>query len=270
MRAISHEQYTNEIKHAFKGKIRVIDTYVNRRTKIMHMCMKHNVNFIHGPYEALEGKHGCPKCKSEVKGAATLPLKEMIRRLPKDFIYVKGYEGIKSKCEFKCKKHSFIWSAVVDNLLRGHGCPKCKFDKASTNRYKRKTYKLGNRVVDIQGYENYALDWLLKTYKPNELLAGDSVNIKAFQWTDKEGKRHWTFPDILIKPTNTLVEVKSTYTLGIDVKRGWLSINKLKAKAAVKHDINYRMLIAKQNGSVIMLPKHWYKWDRDTIHEYIY
>jgi hypothetical protein len=73
--------------------------------------------------------------------------------------------------------------------------------------YKTKDYKLGKHIVQIQGYENFALDYILsKGVKPKDIIVGDAVPLIRY------GK-HKHFPDIFIPRLNRLVEVKSTFTM---------------------------------------------------------
>lgn len=269
MRRKTQAEFNKEVNNKFNGKFVVLGEYTNQRCRIDLKCKKHNHTFSQTAGDVISGKHGCKFCISEVKGAPRLSLSEMKARLPNGFSYVSGYISIKSKCRIKCKKHDLIWEPVVDNVIRGHGCPQCKQDAVVANRYKRKTYILGKTEISVQGYEPYALDWLQTKYKSSDIVAGSGIKKGAFKWVDCEGTVRWTFPDIYIKSTQTLIEVKSTYTLGIDVKKGWLRTNKAKARSADKQGIKYSLLVVKPNGSVRKLPKLWYQWPRDKIYAYV-
>jgi hypothetical protein len=93
-------------------------------------------------------------------------------------------------------------------------------DKIMKNAYKRKIYTspLGNQR-QIQGYENYALDYLFSVEKINEedILYGAEDTSEIFELTDiwyidKEGINHPHYVDIYIKSQKRCVEVKSTWT----------------------------------------------------------
>jgi len=83
---------------------------------------------------------------------------------------------------------------------------------------KYKDYVLpSGRIVKIQGYENYALDILLKTYKEEDLLIIDKEirnKIGKITYFDKyENKERQYLIDIYIIPDNKVIEVKSEFTL---------------------------------------------------------
>jgi hypothetical protein len=71
-------------------------------------------------------------------------------------------------------------------------------EKSSKNSFKIKkyTFESGN-IINIQGYENITLDYLLK---------------------NKLGKYHRYYPDIFIKKDNIIIEVKSVYTYNMNIQ----------------------------------------------------
>ena len=84
----------------------------------------------------------------------------------------------------------------------------------------RKEYKFpSGKVIMIQGYENRAIDELLKQYHETEIVAGDPEKIPVIEYVDTDGKNRTYFPDIFIPKDNLIVEVKSTYTYSKDEKR---------------------------------------------------
>ena len=68
------------------------------------------------------------------------------------------------------------------------------------------------RVLKLQGYEPIAVDWLLSKGIDSTRIAVP----KAVLYTDKDGKVRHYFPDLEIKDSIWLIEVKSTYTSGLD------------------------------------------------------
>ena len=66
-------------------------------------------------------------------------------------------------------------------------------------------------IVNIQGYENLALDLLLKTHAEEEIKIGRTEQPEIW-WIDDEGAPHRYFSDLYIPSTKTVIEVKSTWT----------------------------------------------------------
>ena len=77
-------------------------------------------------------------------------------------------------------------------------------------------------VVRVQGYERYALDWLLQQYEESDILVSKG-RVPPF-WYTFEGKSHRYFPDAFVVSADLVMEVKSEYTLkaSVDVTRAKL------------------------------------------------
>lgn len=75
---------------------------------------------------------------------------------------------------------------------------------------KQYTFPSGN-TIKIQGYENFALDELIKNYNEKDIVTG-SKNVPTIWYTDNFGKKRRHFVDIFISSQNKCIEVKSTWT----------------------------------------------------------
>jgi hypothetical protein len=91
--------------------------------------------------------------------------------------------------------------------------------------FKDYVYPSGKNIR-IQGYENRALDDLLKNYLEEEILTGKDV--PRIRYIGLDGKPHLYFPDIYIPKENLIIEVKSHWT----IKQNWETI-KLKEDATI-------------------------------------
>lgn len=89
-------------------------------------------------------------------------------------------------------------------------------EKLKKNSYKLKEYILpSGKIVKVQGYEPWALDLLLKTYKECDLLIENKDienKIGQIWYIGKDKKKHRYISDIYIISENKIVEVKSTWT----------------------------------------------------------
>lgn len=113
-------------------------------------------------------------------------------------------------------------------------------EKASKNAYKLKEYIFpSGNVIKIQGYENYALDFLLKYQDilENDIITG-CKNVPTIWYYDSNNKKHKHFVDIYIQSLNKCIEVKSTWTFKKNKH-----IVTLKQKAAKELGYNYEIWV---------------------------
>lgn len=93
-------------------------------------------------------------------------------------------------------------------------------------KFRTKKYTLpSGRQVNIQGYEDRALNELLKIYDEADLKIGSFETPRIYY--EYEGQIKIYFPDIFIVSENKLIEVKSPWTFKIDQEK-----NLAKEKAA--------------------------------------
>lgn len=87
------------------------------------------------------------------------------------------------------------------------------------------------KTIHIQGYENYALDILLKN---NQIMEDDIVaskkEVPEIWYKDSDDKDHRYYVDIFIKSFNKFIEVKSTWTYKKNMEKVELTKNTVKEK----------------------------------------
>ena len=108
-----------------------------------------------------------------------------------------------------------------------------------TRRYKDYTMPSG-KIIKVQGYEDLALDILLKTYNEDDIVCGQPI-LKItgdIFYEDKNGNKHMYIPDIYVKSTDTIYEVKSQYTYEIH-----LDDNLRKQEACLKAGHKFEFII---------------------------
>lgn len=109
--------------------------------------------------------------------------------------------------------------------------------KSEANSFAYKDYVMpSGNTVKYQGYENMALDELVKLYSEDDISIGRS-NIPSITYYIGE-KKHVYFPDFYIKRENKIIEVKSEWT--IQLRRGNIEE---KAEATVKAGYKYEIWI---------------------------
>jgi predicted AAA+ superfamily ATPase len=91
-----------------------------------------------------------------------------------------------------------------------------------------KFYSLpSGRQVKIQGFENLALDILLKRYSEDQIVL-TKEHIPTFKY-QRDGINHTYFPDVYIPHENLIIEVKSKYTFNLHKEVNILKMNSVKA-----------------------------------------
>ena len=128
----------------------------------------------------------------------------------------------------------------------------CRRTQTNISSFRNKLYVLpSGKVANIQGYENFVLDEIFKTYKESDVIVGNSEIFDAIGviFYEFEGSNHRYFPDIYIKSENKIIEVKSSYTY--DVQR---EQNDCKKNACLGRGLNFCFWV----------------WDTKKIEEYTY
>lgn len=122
---------------------------------------------------------------------------------------------------------------------------------SSNGHYKLYTLPSG-REIKVQGFENFALDILLKNYDECDLLFGPKeINreLGIIRYNFK-GNNHKYFPDFFIKSENKIIEVKSTWTFDRKGKDSELRhINKLKECACIGRGLDFKFMIMTKDGN---------------------
>ena len=135
--------------------------YVNNRIPVEIICKEHG-SFLQIPYSHLAGK-GCPKCGKINKALnKTSNIEQFIEKAHKihgnkyDYsksIYTKATEPI----NIICKKHGIFTQRASDHLS-GYGCPKCGYEKISSDLSSNKEnfVKRANKIYSNEyTYDNF-------------------------------------------------------------------------------------------------------------------
>lgn len=86
------------------------------------------------------------------------------------------------------------------------------FKKAMKNGMKYRPYTMpSGKVIQVQGYEDIALDELLRGGVDEANLITDKGEVPVI-WYEFEGKNRRYYPDIFIPSQNKLIEVKSSFS----------------------------------------------------------
>lgn len=227
MKRKTHEEYVAEL--AVKNQnVEVVGRYDGLHKKIMHRCLIHNVCWEIQPANALMGK-GCCKCHKERIGSANRKTGDQytreIDKINPNIILIGDYINNTTPVLHKCITHNIEWMAYPNNILRGHGCPKCRRDKVSAAQSKdHQSYveelKLKNpNVVAAEQYINartrilhrctiHNVDW--KTSPDSVLIGCGCPKCGGDKTSDKLRKTHEQYEKEL-RVANPSIAVLDTY-----------------------------------------------------------
>jgi hypothetical protein len=121
-------------------------------------------------------------------------------------------------------------------------------EKASKNAYKLKEYVYpSGKVIQVQGTEPYALDFLIeeKLINENDIVVG-AKNVPTIWYFDESGKKHRHYVDIFIPSKNLCIECKSTWTFSKKEDNIFLKQN-----AAKELGYNYEIWVYDGKGNLV-------------------
>jgi len=180
--------------------------------------------------------------------------------------YKKTYKekyGIEIDCNFKLPNY---YSDLKKSLERKYGVSNVSQLQYVKDK-KRKTFQKNNnklhpnwgnswhevslpsgRIVKVQGYERFAIFYLLKDYKENEILISNKeIKEKTGEFLyEKNNKVYRYYPDFYIIPENKIIEVKSIYTL-----KNHIETTRLKLLSCKEKKIEYDLWIIDYKGNII-------------------
>ncbi len=112
-----------------------------------------------------------------------------------------------------------------------------------------KKYKMpSGEVRNIQGYEYFALEILLKEYN-EEQIKTERIDMPIINYTFNDKTKRY-FPDIYIPDKKLIIEVKSEW-----IYNKQLDLNKIKEKYTKEYGYNYEVWIFDRKGNRINYPE---------------
>lgn len=199
--------------------------------KILEYTDSHNIRFqcpngheYVGTLKDLRRGRRCPECAPERRiknvlenyGAKYFVQSDKCKRM---MLEQYGHENFVQTAAFK--------KCMLETYGAEHPmqCPEL-FRKAMRSGFSKKQITLpkSKRVLDVMGFEDIAIMRLLRNRKrvinEDDIIVGDQIPI--FKYTDDEKKERVYYPDIYIRNTKILYEVKSIYTFNFDPRKNYL------------------------------------------------
>lgn len=277
------EQFCTECKtfHENETKFQTLKTDLYTKTGHILLSMDHSTRRV--KYECgncksetqtfvqnlLSATSFCSKCQNDKNRKKYDELKTQVESHGYKLITLENeYTNNKQKLNVLCQCGN-PYSAVLSDLMRDKSCMKCKSEKTvktcmakygvpnvskdpeiyrkiceSSLKSKKYVFPSG-RTIKIQGYENVAIDLLLKEgISEQELYFG--TDIPTIPYTEDDNTNHVYFPDIYIKHLNTIVEIKCEYSFLQSVSK-----NYLKFKATLRNGYKLRLIVFNTKKQIV-------------------
>jgi len=264
----SQKQYEALCK---KAGLKPLGNFLNTMTPVKHTCLVckslYTIDSNYVERRIKKNLYGCSKCSCNNIKWTKARYNKKLREMKIPFAVKRNVQwvGISLPAIHTCTKCGYEKVMRGDNVLRKvscqKGCPNC--NKVS----KYKNVKLKGRSFNLMGFEPQALEYLVnrKKIKLKEIVENSSGKVPVIHFKHNGNKKH--YPDFYIPTSNTLVEVKSLVTMGMQ-KTGIKYYGKpselfyllvKKRRAAIKQGYKYKVLVMSNNGKRIRLPKKWWR-----------
>ena len=269
------KRYTSEVfekELAIKQpNLSLVGKFKRLGAKIELSCQRHG-KFTKGAKLALST--GCPSCrKEELKGSRLLDRELWVERIKEKHgnnVRLLGqYRGVSTntKYRFKCYTCLNTWKAQLPSVAQtGTGCPHCNNTRKGKFNSRIKEYTVDGTTFRVEGWEYQAIVWMLETKNliASDIFTESTSKVPVIPYTLGKRNRHY-YPDIFIPKWNRIIEVKSSYTLGLGrgkrCAKTWRT-NQAKAKSVIAHGYKFTLLVMGQSGTRYKLPKNWYEMSR--------
>lgn len=129
----THEQFIKEISQ-INPKIEILGKYINNNTKIKCRCIIDFYEWEATPHNLLQ-HIGCPTCGGTKKKTHEEFCDELYN-VNNNIELLNTYIDSKHKIKCRCLIDGYIWNSLPENLLKGHGCPKCSLRVSSESMLK--------------------------------------------------------------------------------------------------------------------------------------
>lgn len=270
----TEETFQTALSAVHKNILLKPNTFGGLGKKATFRCTHHG-EFERSAKETLKG--GCPDCiKEAVRNVRMLDKETWQKRIfdtHGDKIRLLGqYLGVANKkYRFKCQVCFNTWKAQLPAVAQsGTGCPHCANQKKAKAGFRVKVFERDGVVFRVQGWEYQAICWILDkkpSIKASDILTESSSRIPVIRY--KFGRKHKNYyPDLYIPKLNLLIEVKSSFTLGLTGSRGsqkmWRQ-NQAKAKASIDSGYKYKMMVMEEDGTRRFLPADWYNMKAEDV-----
>jgi hypothetical protein len=195
----------------------------------------------------------CPKTKEKIKQTNLIKYGvENVFESKKIKSKIKSTLLEKYEVEYPTQNEEIKMKIRETNLKKygvGHPFQNVEYaEKQLKNCYKNKEYIYpSGKIIKVQGYENFALDFLLNNENICEIdIITGCKNVPTIWYNDENDKKHRHYVDIFIPSQNKCIEVKSTWTA--EKKKDNIF---LKQNAAKELGYNYEIWVYNGKGNIV-------------------
>jgi hypothetical protein len=138
---LSKDEVNNRVSH--RG-LELVGEYLGTHIKTLFKCDKDHI-WTTEPNSVMRG-HGCPDCKYPF--TTKEQINNELSRLGRDIRAISEYINPQTKISFECR-HSHIWQALSQRVIKGSGCRQCKIDaeRVSKDTINEGLAKLGIKMI---------------------------------------------------------------------------------------------------------------------------
>lgn len=137
----SHEWYVEQLREKNPAVV-AVGEYVNAKTKILHKCLIHDIEWMSTPDCVLQGG-GCPECwKEKISAFHRCTHEEYVAKLNtvnSDIVVIEQYVNANTPILHRCLIDGCEWRATPGSIIYGCGCPECAAKSAGDKQ--RKTHE---------------------------------------------------------------------------------------------------------------------------------
>lgn len=150
------EMFLSEIYDKYGSEYTVLSEYKKAHEKVL---VRHEKCGCEWEIEAnsLLRKARCPMCNGGVSFSESEFKRRLFKKYGDGYILIDRYTNARKKVTFLCNKCRYCFNMTPDNILRGHGCPRC-FRSRISERYSKSDKDFKNEVKNLVGNEYIFLD----------------------------------------------------------------------------------------------------------------
>lgn len=158
----SHDEYVRQVAEVAPYVV-VLEEYCGNDVPILHLCTRHNIEWMPYPSNVLKGE-GCPECgKAKFHDKRCKKHDEYVDELAianPTVEVVEEYVDSQTEILHHCFIHNIYWSIKPTNALMGKGCPECHKERIgisnamSHDEYVEKVESINPDIIVLGRYIN--------------------------------------------------------------------------------------------------------------------